>query len=70
MMCLNWVVTDPEQRRRGLSRAVLCHLLARGQEAGATGACLQVVASNEPAIALYESLGFSCELYRYHYRVR
>ncbi len=70
MMCLNWVVTDPALRRRGLSRAVLCALLLRGQEAGATGACLHVVAANVSAIALYESLGFSCELYRYHYRVR
>jgi N-acetylglutamate synthase len=70
MLCLNWVVTEPAQRRRGLSRAVLCALLRRGQEAGATGACLQVVAQNAPAIAVYQSLGFSCELYRYHYRVR
>jgi len=70
MMCLNWVVTEPAQRRRGLSRAVLCALLQRGQDAGAAGACLQVVAQNASAIALYQSLGFSCELYRYHYRVR
>jgi GNAT superfamily N-acetyltransferase len=70
MMCLQWVVTDPEQRRRGLSRATLSALLQRGQEMGATGACLQVVAANVSAIRLYESLGFSCELYRYHYRVR
>ncbi|MGZ5931845.1 MAG: GNAT family N-acetyltransferase [Rhizomicrobium sp.] len=70
MMCLNWVVTDPEQRRRGLSRATLSALLQRGREMGATGACLQVVAANVSAIRLYESLGFTCELYRYHYRVR
>ena len=70
MMCLNWVVTDPEQRRRGLSRAVLCALLQRGQEMGAAGACLQVVAANLSAIKLYERLGFTCELYRYHYRLR
>ncbi len=70
MMCLQWVVTDPEQRRRGLSRATLSALLRRGREMGATGACLQVVAANVSAIRLYESLGFRCELYRYHYRVR
>ncbi|HTP77963.1 MAG TPA: GNAT family N-acetyltransferase [Rhizomicrobium sp.] len=70
MMCLQWVVTDPEQRRRGLSRATLSALLQRGREMGATGACLQVVAANVSAIRLYESLGFGCELYRYHYRVR
>lgn len=70
MMCLQWVVTEPGQRRRGLSRATLSALLRRGQQMGATGACLQVVAANLSAIRLYESLGFTCELYRYHYRVR
>lgn len=70
MMCLQWVVTDPAQRRRGLSRATLSALLQRGRELGAIGACLQVVATNLSAIRLYESLGFACELYRYHYRVR
>jgi ribosomal protein S18 acetylase RimI-like enzyme len=70
MMCLQWVVTDPEQRQRGLSRATLSALLQRGREMGATAACLQVVAANASAIRLYESLGFRCELYRYHYRVR
>ena len=70
MMCLQWVVTEPEQRQRGLSRATLSALLQRGREMGATGACLQVVAANASAIRLYESIGFRCELYRYHYRVR
>ena len=32
--------------------------------------CLQVVADNTPAVALYESMGFDREVYRYHYRVR
>ncbi|MEI9993264.1 MAG: GNAT family N-acetyltransferase [Rhizomicrobium sp.] len=70
MACIQWVVTDPAQRRMGLSRATLAALLTRAQAAGATGACLQVVAANSPAIRLYERLGFGCELYRYHYRVR
>jgi len=70
MLCLQWVVTEPGQRRQGYSRATLSALLNRGREMGATGACLQVVAANLPAIRLYESLGFVCELYRYHYRVR
>lgn len=68
--CVQWVVTDPEQRRMGLSHAALCALLSRARDAGAKGACLQVLAANTPAIALYERLGFACELYRYHYRVR
>ena len=68
--CVQWVVTDPAQRRMGLSHATLAALLERAKAAGARGACLQVVAANAPAIALYERLGFTCELYRYHYRVR
>jgi N-acetylglutamate synthase len=68
--CVQWVVTDPAQRRMGLSHAALCALLCAAQAAGARAACLQVVASNAPAIALYKRLGFACELYRYHYRVR
>jgi N-acetylglutamate synthase len=70
MACLQWVATDPHQRRRGYSQAALSALLSRAQAAGATSACLQVVADNTPAIALYQRLGFTCELYRYHYRVR
>ena len=68
LACLQWVVTAPEQRRAGLSRATLSALLGRAQAAGATGACLQVLAENVSAIRLYESLGFAQELYRYHYR--
>jgi N-acetylglutamate synthase len=70
LMCLQWVVTDPAQRHKGLSRAALSALLQRGRESGATGACLQVVSDNHSAIRLYEGLGFANELYRYHYRVR
>ena len=70
MACVQWVVTDPAQRRLGLSHAALSALLVRAAEAGATAACLQVVAANTPAIALYKRLGFAAELYRYHYRVR
>jgi ribosomal protein S18 acetylase RimI-like enzyme len=70
LACVQWVVTDPGQRRLGLSHATLAALLTRAQAAGATGACLQVLATNVSAIRLYERLGFGCELYRYHYRVR
>ncbi|MBS0471431.1 MAG: GNAT family N-acetyltransferase [Proteobacteria bacterium] len=70
LACVQWVVTDPAQRRMGFSHATLSALLGRARAAGAKGACLQVVAANAPAIALYERLGFDKELYRYHYRVR
>jgi GNAT superfamily N-acetyltransferase len=69
LVSLQWVATDPAERRKGLSRATLSDLLLWAEKRGATGACLQVVAGNRPAIKLYESMGFDRELYRYHYRV-
>ena len=62
------IVTAPEARRQGAARRLVTALMAWGSEAGAVDAYLQVVATNTPAIRLYESLGFQ-EAYRYHYRV-
>jgi GNAT superfamily N-acetyltransferase len=71
ILCVNLVATDPALRRRGLSRRTMSSLLAWGREhAGAESACLGVVATNTPAVALYRQLGFTEELYRYHYRRR
>ena len=42
--------------------------MAWGAERGARDAYLQVVASNAPAVRLYEQLGFA-DVYRYHYRL-
>jgi ribosomal protein S18 acetylase RimI-like enzyme len=70
LVSLQWVATDPARRREGLSRAVLSALLHWAAERGARGACLQVVATNAPAVRLYERIGFDRELYRYHYRVQ
>jgi N-acetylglutamate synthase len=71
IVCLNLVATDPGLRRQGLSRRTVSAVLAWAQErAGAAAACLPVVADNAPAIALYRTLGFETELYRYHYRRR
>jgi ribosomal protein S18 acetylase RimI-like enzyme len=69
LVSLQWVATDPAQRRRGFSRDTLNDLLMWAEKRGAEGACLQVVAVNRPAVKLYESMGFHRELYRYHYRV-
>jgi GNAT superfamily N-acetyltransferase len=69
MVCLQWVVTAEAARRRGYSRATILALLGWAARAGASGACLQVVAENFPAINLYSAIGFDRELYRYHYRV-
>ncbi len=67
---INWVVTGPQYRRQGFSRIVLSKLLWWSEAQGAQGCCLQVLSDNHSAIALYESLGFTAELYRYHYRTR
>lgn len=56
----------PGHRRRGLALAVMAALLEWGAEQGATTAYLQVLGDNEPALALYERLGFR-EHHRYRY---
>jgi N-acetylglutamate synthase len=63
------IVTVPAARRRGAGRRLVASLVAWGWSKGAAAAYLQVVATNAPAIALYEKFGFR-EAYRYHYRVR
>jgi ribosomal protein S18 acetylase RimI-like enzyme len=50
---------EPELRRRGLARAVMATLLEWGAEQGATTVWLHVETDNDPAIALYESMGLS-----------
>ncbi len=62
------IVADPSRRRAGHGLRVVNGILAWGRGHGATQAYLQVVATNAPAIALYERLGF-VEAYRYHYRL-
>jgi [ribosomal protein S18]-alanine N-acetyltransferase len=49
---------DPAQRRRGIARALLADFLVRARTAGAARVLLEVAADNEPALALYRSLGF------------
>ena len=63
------VMTAKDFRRRGLAHRLLGALLAWGRQEGATEAWLAVVATNEPAVRLYRSLGFQ-DVYRYHYRVK
>jgi ribosomal protein S18 acetylase RimI-like enzyme len=70
LLVLESVATHPAYRQRGLGRQAIGGLLAWGKAAGAEAACLQVVANNTPALALYRSLGFRHDLYRYHYRTK
>jgi ribosomal protein S18 acetylase RimI-like enzyme len=69
LLVIESVATVEHLRGRGHGKRAVGVLLhwARGQ--GARAACLQVIAANTPARALYRGLGFERELYRYHYRV-
>jgi GNAT superfamily N-acetyltransferase len=56
----------PEHRGRGLALAVMAELVEWGAEQGATTAYLQVLGDNEPALRLYDGLGFRAHhSYRY-----
>ena len=68
LLCVESVITDEGQRGKGYARRMLNGLFAWAVAAGARGVCLQVEAPNAPAIALYQGLGLTTELYRYHYR--
>lgn len=67
MGCL-WMILDeahitilaiaPSHRRQGLGRMLLLALLANARTQGMARATLEVRATNETAIALYQSLGF------------
>jgi GNAT superfamily N-acetyltransferase len=67
LLCYESVITDPRRRRHGLARRVIGSLAAWSREEGARGACLQVEATNTPALSLYDRFGLKTELYRYHY---
>lgn len=67
-VAINAVETAPAARRRGLAKLVMDALLEWAEEQGATDALLEVTPSNEPAMALYDALGFATH-HEYHYRV-
>jgi ribosomal-protein-alanine N-acetyltransferase len=66
--CLCWVIFDelhintlavsPDCRRRGVATLLMQHVLAAAGTEGARKATLEVRASNQAALALYERLGF------------
>jgi GNAT superfamily N-acetyltransferase len=58
---------DPTMRRQGHAHAIMSALTQGAASRGAVRACLEVLAENRAALALYASLGFT-EHYRYTYR--
>ncbi|MGQ4617564.1 N-acetylglutamate synthase, CG3035 family [Nocardia sp. R7R-8] len=63
---LSCVAVAAAHRRHGLGSLVCAELIRWGRDRGATHACLQVEATNEPARAMYRELGF-IEHHTYRY---
>lgn len=61
------IAVDPAFRRKGVANALLNHVLAAARAEGATGATLEVRASNSAARALYDRFGFQTEAVRKNY---
>ncbi|MGG1658465.1 GNAT family N-acetyltransferase [Brevibacillus sp. NRS-1366] len=63
------IVTDEAFRNQGLGEQLVLNLLQWGQEQGAKYSYLQVLQDNQPALRLYEKIGYH-EQYAYWYRVK
>ena len=53
------IAVHPEYRRRGIAEALIDALINALREKGSRALSLEVRASNDPAIALYQKMGFS-----------
>jgi ribosomal protein S18 acetylase RimI-like enzyme len=62
------IVVDADHRRQGNGSRLMRALLAWSMQQGAHTAYLQVMWDNEPALRMYEELGFR-EKYQYWYRI-
>lgn len=67
LLVIEAVATDEAHRGRGLARKSVQSLLTWAVTQGVSEAVLQVVSNNQPARALYRSLGFTRELFDYFY---
>ena len=61
------IAVDPAFQRQGLGQALLEHLIAELEKRDVLTLWLEVRASNAPAIALYERLGFNEATIRLNY---
>jgi [ribosomal protein S18]-alanine N-acetyltransferase len=64
---INTIAVNPALRRQGLAKALLGHILTTTMSEGIRRATLEVRRSNEPALRLYECLGFSVMAVRSRY---
>ena len=53
------VAVHPDHRRMGIAEGLIGHLVEELKKRGSRALMLEVRASNDPAIALYEKLGFA-----------
>ncbi|NEW06443.1 GNAT family N-acetyltransferase [Paenibacillus sp. SYP-B3998] len=63
------IVVSEGYRGQGIGYVLMGALTEWSMVHGASKQYLQVIADNEPALALYRKLGYS-ELYLYHYRIK
>lgn len=61
------VVVAPEYRKRGIALKMMEYMLENAARIGITVCTLEVRVSNQPAIRLYECLGFKGEGVRPHF---
>jgi tRNA threonylcarbamoyl adenosine modification protein YeaZ/ribosomal-protein-alanine acetyltransferase len=64
---INSLAVEVARRRHGVARDLLRRVMRDATAAGARAATLEVRRSNEPALALYEGLGFKVEAVRRDY---
>jgi len=63
------IVVDPTRRRQGIGRALARQALVKGVGLGLQKLVVEVVAAQEPTVAMFTSLGFEAEaLLRSHVR--
>ncbi len=68
-VCEVRVIVDPDHRGRGIGRALVRRAMLEALNLGLTKMVIEVVADQEPAIAMFRSLGFEPEaLLRDHVR--
>jgi GNAT superfamily N-acetyltransferase len=63
------IITDSKYRNQGYGKQLILHILKWAKTVGANHSYLQVVKSNEPALRLYDKIGYK-EVYTYWYRIK